>query len=60
MQIIIYITDGGNYMIIFLKRYISKKALIVFICVLACTLCCLPGVKTANVVMAEETDGESC
>lgn len=45
-------------MIIFLKRYISKKALIVFVCVLICTLCCLPGVKTANVVMAEETDGE--
>ena len=56
-------------MIIFLKRYISKKALIVFICVLICTFGCLlgfepaekqkrPGVKTANVVMAEETDGE--
>lgn len=41
-------------MIIFLKRYISKKALVVFICVLICTF----GLKKANVVMAEETDGE--
>lgn len=45
-------------MIIFLKRYISKKALIVFVCVLICTRCCLPAQNPANVVMAEETDGE--
>lgn len=56
-------------MIIFWKKYMSKKALIVFICVLICTFGCLfcfepaekqklPGVKKANVVMAEETGGE--
>ena len=46
MQIIIYITDGGNYMIIFLKKYKSKIALIVFICVLVCTVSCLLGFKS--------------
>ena len=46
MQIIIYITDGGNYMVIFLKKYKSKIALMVFICVLVCTVSCLPGFKT--------------
>ena len=33
-------------MIIFLKKYKSKIALIVFICVLICTVSCLPGFKT--------------
>ncbi len=37
-------------MIIFLKRYISKKALIVFICVLICTFCCLPGKEAVSAV----------
>lgn len=46
MQIIIYITDGGNYMVIFLKKYKSKIALMVFICVLFCAVSCLPGFKT--------------
>lgn len=46
MQIIIYITDGGNYMIIFLKKYKSKIALMVFICALVCTVSCLLDFKT--------------
>ena len=33
-------------MVIFLKKYKSKIALIVFICVLVCTVSCLPGFKT--------------
>ena len=69
MQIIIYITDGGNYMIIFLKKYKSKIALIVFICVLVCTVSCLlgfkslekqkmPGLEKKSVFMAAEMGGE--
>ena len=46
MQIIIYITDGGNYMIIFFRKYKSKIALMVFICVLVCTVSCLLDFKT--------------
>ena len=33
-------------MIIFLKKYKSKIALIVFICVLVCTVSCLLGFKS--------------
>ena len=33
-------------MVIFLKKYKSKIALMVFICVLVCTVSCLPGFKT--------------
>ena len=33
-------------MVIFLKKYKLKIALIVFICVLVCTVSCLPGFKT--------------
>lgn len=46
MQIIIYITDGGNYMIIFFRKYKSKIALMVFICALVCTVSCLLDFKT--------------
>ena len=71
MQIIIYITDGGNYMIIFLKKYKSKIALIVFICVLVCTVSCLlgfktlekqkmPGLEKKSVFMAAEMGGKYC
>nr|WP_308668639.1 serine hydrolase [uncultured Agathobacter sp.] len=41
-------------MIIFLKKYMSKKALIVFVCVLICT----SGLEKAYTVMAEETENE--
>ena len=56
-------------MIIFLKKYKSKIALIVFICVLVCTVSCLlgfkslekqkmPGLEKKSVFMAAEMGGE--
>ena len=65
MQIIIYITDGGNYMVIFFRKYKSKIALMVFICVLFCAVSCLldfktlgkqkmPGLEKKSVFMAAE------
>lgn len=35
-------------MIIFFRKYKSKIALMVFICVLVCTVSCLPGFKTVE------------
>ena len=60
MQIIIYITDGGNYMVIFLKKYKSKIALMVFICVLVCTVSCLPGFKTLEKQKIARFGKEKC
>ena len=47
-------------MIIFLKKYKSKIALIVFICVLVCTVSCLLGFKTARKAKNARFGKEKC
>ncbi len=47
-------------MIIFLKKYKSKIALIVFICVLVCTVSCLLGFKSLEKQKMPGLEKEKC